>query len=202
MAGRLALRAEVLGRLDDARAEDLEPEPVDGHAGRQRVVRRDQPLGQPQPVERRARRQRRQERGRRPADLVAPLVVLAALEDVGRLGLARLLAEDQGRRDLVVDLLALLLGLRELRVQRVERPGASSRRRARRSRRSSSFFWASVRFDRSTARIGLEVVGQARAAVGAAGPDPGRRASRRAGRPGASRSRSRPGPSRPCRRAG
>ena len=35
MAGRLALCAEVLGRLDDSRAEELEPEAVDGHAGRQ-----------------------------------------------------------------------------------------------------------------------------------------------------------------------
>ena len=71
MAGRLALRAEVLGRLDDAGAEDLEPEPVDGHAGRQGMVGGDQPLGQAQPVDRRTRRQRRQERGHAAADLVA-----------------------------------------------------------------------------------------------------------------------------------
>ena len=53
MAGWLALRTEVLGRLDDPGAEDLEPEAVDGHSGSQRVVGGDQPLGQSQSVDRR-----------------------------------------------------------------------------------------------------------------------------------------------------
>ncbi len=106
MAGRLALGAEILGRLDDARAEDLEPEAVDRHPGRQGVVGGDQPLGQAQAVDRRARGKRRQERGHGPADLLASLVVLAPLEQERRLGLAGLLAKDQGRRDLLVELLS------------------------------------------------------------------------------------------------
>ncbi len=118
MAGGLALRAEVLGRLDDPRPEDLEPEPVDRHARRQRVVRLDQPSGQSQPVERRAGRQRRQECRNAPAHLLAPLVVLASLEQECRFGLAGLLAEDQRRGELRLDRLPLLLGLRQLRSQR------------------------------------------------------------------------------------
>ncbi len=106
MAGRLALRAEVLGRLDDPGAEDLEPEAVDGHAGGQRMVGGDQPLRQPQAVDRRARRQRRQERGHGPADLLALLVVLAPLEHERRLGIAGLLTEDQRRGDLLFELLS------------------------------------------------------------------------------------------------
>ena len=120
MAGRLALRPEILGRLDDPRAEDLEPEAVDGHPGGQGVIGGDQPLGQAQAVDRRARRQRRQERGHGPADLLASLVVFAPLEQERRLGLAGLLAKDQGRRDLLVELLSRLLGLLELRSQRLD----------------------------------------------------------------------------------
>ena len=131
MAGRLALGAEILGRLDDPRAEDLEPEPVDGHPGRQRMVGGDQPLGQAQAVDRRARRKRRQERGHGPADLLASLVVFAPLEQIRRLGLAGLLAKDQGRRDLVVELLPRSLGLLELGSQRLEDSHWSWRRRAR-----------------------------------------------------------------------
>ena len=41
-------------------------------------------------------------------DLLAPLVVLAPLEQERRLGLARLLAKDQGRRNLFVELLCVL----------------------------------------------------------------------------------------------
>ena len=59
-------------------------------------------------------RRRRQEGRRCPADLVAPLVVLAAVEQERRLRFATPLAEDQGCRNLAVDLAALLLGLRQL----------------------------------------------------------------------------------------
>ncbi len=50
MAGRLALRAEVFLGLDQSRAEDLGPEPIDGDARRQRVLGVDEPSRQPEPV--------------------------------------------------------------------------------------------------------------------------------------------------------
>ena len=49
---RLALEAEVLGGLHQPDAEMLLPEPVDGHAGGQRVLGRRQPAGQAQAVAR------------------------------------------------------------------------------------------------------------------------------------------------------
>ena len=106
MAGRLALRAEILGRLDDSRAEELEPEPIDGHASRQRVVGGDQPLGQAQAIDRGARRKRRQKRRHAALDLLALLVIFAALEQKRRLGLAGLFAKDQRGRELFFELLS------------------------------------------------------------------------------------------------
>ena len=44
MAGPVALVAEVLGGLDDAGAEELLPQAVDGDAREQRVRRRDEPV--------------------------------------------------------------------------------------------------------------------------------------------------------------
>ena len=54
VAGPLALRAEVLDRLDQAGAEEHLPEPVDRHARRQRVRRVDEPVREPQPIVRRS----------------------------------------------------------------------------------------------------------------------------------------------------
>ena len=68
---RLALDAEVLGRLDQARAEMVLPDPVDGHAGRQRVVGTSQPARQAEAVARRAGGQRRQARRDARLDLLA-----------------------------------------------------------------------------------------------------------------------------------
>ena len=184
-------------------AEELEPEAVDRHAGRQRVVRGDQPLGQAQPVDRRARRKRRQERGHAPADLLASLVVFAALEQERRLGLAGLLAKDQGRRDLLVELLP-----------RLARPARASIAAARRTRaglgvgvldevgRGARLVWASVRLDRSSATIAFTFAGKPAPALARCGPNPGGERIEESARPAASRSRCRPCPSRRCRRAG
>ena len=51
MRRRRALRAEVLARLDEAAAEDLLPEPIDGDARDERVVLVDQPAREPEPVD-------------------------------------------------------------------------------------------------------------------------------------------------------
>ena len=54
-----ALSAEILGRLDEAGAEEHLPEAIDRHAGRQRVARVDQPARRAEPVGRRRRLGRR-----------------------------------------------------------------------------------------------------------------------------------------------
>ena len=46
--GRLAAEAEVAGRADEAGAEVVQPDAVDQHAGRQRVLRVGDGAGQPQ----------------------------------------------------------------------------------------------------------------------------------------------------------
>ncbi len=82
----LALRAEVLDRLHQARAEEHLPEPVDRHARRQRIVRVDEPAGEAEPVVRHplvaAASDSRP--GTPGADLLARLVVLAAEQHVRR----------------------------------------------------------------------------------------------------------------------
>ena len=50
MARRLAGGAEVVGRGDQAPAEQVQPDPVDHHPGRQRVVARAEPGGQLAPT--------------------------------------------------------------------------------------------------------------------------------------------------------
>ena len=67
--GRAALRAEIFDCLDDASAEKLFPDPVDGHAGRQRILPARQPSGQREPVGRLVGRQRREHSGRGRVDL-------------------------------------------------------------------------------------------------------------------------------------
>ena len=46
MTGPAAVESEVVGGLDDARAEVVMPEPVDDDPGEERVRRMRQPLGQ------------------------------------------------------------------------------------------------------------------------------------------------------------
>ena len=79
----LCLAAEVFARLHQARAEEPFPHPVHPHPCRERVVPRDDPLRQRQPIGLRALRQPRQKRRQRGLDLVAPFVVLAAAEHEG-----------------------------------------------------------------------------------------------------------------------
>ena len=80
MRGKLAADSEVAGGAHQPRAEDLLPEAVDHHAGRQRMLGPDQPLRQAKPVLGQVGRHRRQCVGRVRLDRVAALVVLAAVE--------------------------------------------------------------------------------------------------------------------------
>ena len=78
MRGLFALHAEVLRRLHQADAEVLLPEAIHRHARGQRMFGTDEPLRKPEPIRRRIRRQRRQNRGHARRDFVAFLVVFAA----------------------------------------------------------------------------------------------------------------------------
>ena len=84
--GRCALLPEVFGRGDEAAAEEIRPQPVDEHAGSERMVRIGQPLGQPQAIARRVFREWNQEFGERvAADAVGVglrRIVAAPREDV------------------------------------------------------------------------------------------------------------------------
>ena len=53
MARQRALRAKILLRLDDANAEELRPEAIDGHSSGERIVGADQPPRQTKAVRRR-----------------------------------------------------------------------------------------------------------------------------------------------------
>src|SRR6266699_1136694 len=64
MRGASALRAEILGRLDDAASEKLLPEAIHGGARGERIVLANQPACEAEPVRHLALRQRRQRRGR------------------------------------------------------------------------------------------------------------------------------------------
>ena len=61
MTGPGAHGAEILGRLDDAGAEELGPHSVHGDARGQRIRARYRPFRQRAPIQRHARRKRRQE---------------------------------------------------------------------------------------------------------------------------------------------
>ena len=123
--GPFALRAEILGRLDDARAEVLLPIAVDRHTGRQRIVRIDQPLGQAQPVVGRALGQRGHFGRNAPLDFLGRLIVLASGEQLRRfpaaVGLGQIAHDERGDRRLGVDRRDLLAKLRDLRLQRRDR---------------------------------------------------------------------------------
>ncbi len=145
-------------------AEDLKPEAVDGHAGGQRMVGRDQPLGQPQAVAGASGGS-----GGRNAGTARPTFspcwsYSPRLSMNAGLGSPRLLAKDQGRGDLLVELLPLLA-----------RPRPASARNGSKTRlrlgvrvldevARSSFVWASVRLARSTSTIALRFSGSPRRA--------------------------------------
>src|SRR5688500_12671471 len=107
MGWRLALRAEVARRANEARAKKLLPEEIGGHAGGQRVLRASQPSRAVEPRHPFPLRLAWREKGRRPwLRKVAGLVVLAADHHVrgARLGeFAR--NESGGQRLLIMNLL-------------------------------------------------------------------------------------------------
>ena len=76
-------RAEVVGGLHEARAEERLPDPVDGHAGGERRPRVDEPPGESQPIACRVGREGMQRRGHVWSDLAERLVPRAAVEQVG-----------------------------------------------------------------------------------------------------------------------
>ncbi len=83
MRGGLAGHAEVPCGPDQPGAEHLLPEPVDGDAGRERVLGAEQPLSQAKPIAREIRRHRWERGGSRRRNLVASLIVIAPEQDVG-----------------------------------------------------------------------------------------------------------------------
>ena len=88
MAGRIALRAEILGRLHQAGAEIHLPVAVDGHARGQRMLRAEQPLRHAQPVGRGVLGHGRKHGGDAGRHLLAVIAIVAATqnEGVARLG--------------------------------------------------------------------------------------------------------------------
>ncbi len=65
--GRRALAAEVLGRGDEAAAEEVGPQPVDEDAGRERMVGGGEPAGQAEAIARGVCGERREHLGERVA---------------------------------------------------------------------------------------------------------------------------------------
>ena len=83
MGGILALHSHVFGRLHDPGAEEVLPHPIHLHTGCQRMLRQEEPLGQPEPVGRGTSRQRRQERWRGKRKRVTlGREIVAAVEDL------------------------------------------------------------------------------------------------------------------------
>ena len=77
MTGRLALQAKVFARFHEPHPEELLPEPVGRHAGRERMIGRHEPVGQIEPRWSHPFRHRelRQEGRRAAGDLLARLVI-------------------------------------------------------------------------------------------------------------------------------
>ena len=97
VAGWLALRAEVLGGLHQARAEVVLPVAIDGHARRQRVGWVYQPFRQPQPVAGQVLRHRRQARRNAGRDFFAVVAIVATPEHKRLARLLRLAHHHRGR---------------------------------------------------------------------------------------------------------
>src|SRR5437899_161204 len=98
MTRRLALRAKVLGGLDDAGPEILLPILIDHNARGEWVGRVEDPLCQSQTVTRQVFGHGRQERGNTRRNLITSIVILTAAQDKGvaRLGHLR---HDHSRAD-------------------------------------------------------------------------------------------------------
>src|SRR5687768_290962 len=86
MRRQLALRAEFLARGDEPDAENLLPEPVGEHAGRERVLRRDKPAGDGEAIG--VALWQRRKRGRRARrNLLAEIQIVAAMLQLGHAAL-------------------------------------------------------------------------------------------------------------------
>ena len=116
LTGDFPVDAEILGGLHQPGAEDLLPEAVHRHAGGERMLGPQQPLGETEAVPRQLGRHGRKERGRRRLDFFPPLVVIAAEEHVG-LGRLGALLHHVGHGAAGADRQLLLLGLGQLRRQ-------------------------------------------------------------------------------------
>ena len=81
MRRQLAGDAEIAGRLHHAGAKQLAPKPIDRDAGRERLFGQQQPFREPQPVARQIAGKRWQHLGRFRGNLVAPLIVLTAIQN-------------------------------------------------------------------------------------------------------------------------
>src|SRR5213078_4436084 len=97
MAGQFTADAEVAHRADEAGAEHLLPEAVDRDAGRQRMLRPQEPLREAEAAFRQIGGERREGGGRLGRHRVAALVVLTAEEDVCRWRLPALLHDVRDR---------------------------------------------------------------------------------------------------------
>ena len=89
----VALHAEIVHRPHQPRAKELLPEPVHRHAREQRILRRDQPPGEAQPILRRTRQRRTEHLRRTSRDraLFVRQIILPARQDKRRRRRGRLL---------------------------------------------------------------------------------------------------------------
>lgn len=100
MRRQRTLKTKIFLRADEATPEKRSPVAVDGDSCSQRVVRRDQPIRQGQPIGGRVRRQRRQGRKATSRDKLFRLEVLATMMSMGRARVVRgsLLQDQRGRQ--------------------------------------------------------------------------------------------------------
>ena len=106
MARRIPLHTKVVEGGHKPRAEELPPDAVDHHSRRERIGRIDQPAGKPQPVlgHRLAKLSQRHRDLRRERLRLLRLVILSAVQQIGRPHLAAVFHDHRGldrRRELV-----------------------------------------------------------------------------------------------------
>ena len=117
MARRLPLLTEVFARLHQPRPEELLPEPVGGDARHEWLLRKENPLGEIEPIGGRPlrARQRWQEGGRGPCHLLPRLVVGPAEHDEAVTHL-RQVVEHERPHERLLEVVALAPRLDELAV--------------------------------------------------------------------------------------
>ena len=108
MAGQFAADAEVSGGAHEAGAEEFLPKTVHLHAGGERMLGAQQPLGKAHAIARQVGGHRRQAGGRGGLHGVAALIVFPAGKDVGHRRLA-LLVHDVGDGSAALDSVLFLL---------------------------------------------------------------------------------------------